>query len=279
MHRLCTGGHSWLWWLSKTKFSLPSAAEMVGTSLSQREHVVRQESKAVLYVIRHFCVTPSLWLLYYYSVLKPARCFSPIEIIEEKQFPTGESTPLISLGPFCTLSILLLHFISPLPCSGNQSCCGQIKTTVLHAHTFSHVCKTYALYTSSSFSVPDGGIGWCPAEQPSDCQHPGHRRQWQHAHIYQGLLQCWGLHRHAAGGNCSPGNRMGKCSSSPTYSLGLSLFVPTAASTMLPFMLEEHPTRCVDRNSFLLIHSHDSRVKKDASLRSGNPRRWAAGTI
>lgn len=33
---------------------------MVGTSLSQREHVVRQESEAVLYVIRHFCVTPSL---------------------------------------------------------------------------------------------------------------------------------------------------------------------------------------------------------------------------
>lgn len=33
------------------------------------------------------------------------------------------------------------------------------------------------------------------------------------------------------------------------------------------------PVHCVDRNSFLLLHSHDSRVKKDASLHPGNPRR------
>lgn len=155
----------------------------------------------------------------------------------------------------------------------NKNCCP------LGTHFL--MCLKPMLSTSSSFSVPDGGIGRRPAEQPSDCQHPGHRRQWQHAHVCQGLLQCWGLHRHAAGGNRSPGNRKGKCSS--TCSLALSLFVPTVVSTTCPFVLEEHrctdPVHCVDRNSFLLLHSHDSRVKKDASLHPGNPRRWAAGTI
>lgn len=81
----------------------------------------------------------------------------------------------------------------------NKNCCP------LGTHFL--MCLKPMLSTSSSFSVPDGGIGRRPAEQPSDCQHPGHRRQWQHAHVCQGLLQCWGLHRHAAGGNRSPGNR------------------------------------------------------------------------
>lgn len=53
------------------------------------------------------------------------------------------------------------------------------------------------------------------------------------------------------------------------------LFVITAVSTTRPFVLEEHRcsdlVRCVDRNSLLLIHSHDSRVKQVASLRPGNP--------
>lgn len=55
------------------------------------------------------------------------------------------------------------------------------------------------------------------------------------------------------------------------------LFVPTAVSTTRPFVFEAHsrsdPVRSVGRNIFLLIHSHASRVKKDASLRPGNPRR------
>lgn len=101
----------------KLSFLLPLLLKWLAFP-SQREHVVGQASEVVLVAL--------------IQLIKTCEMFqSRVEVIEEKQFPTEESTPLISLGLFCTLSILLFHFISPLPCSGNQSCCGQIKTTVL----------------------------------------------------------------------------------------------------------------------------------------------------
>ena len=245
VHRLCTAVRACLWWLCETTFSL-LAAEMVGTSLPEGTH--GWTGKAELYIIGCFLCNTFTLIVVLLQRIKTCETFqSRVEIIEERQFPKEECTPLFSF----------LHFVNPLalfsfspPTFVESELLWTNKNDCPLAIRISRVCKTFAVDTSSSFSVPDGGIGRCPAEHPSDCQHLGHRRQWQHAHICQGLLQCWGVHRLAAGGNRSPGNQKGKRSSSSACSLRLSLFIPT-----------------------------DSRVKKDASLPPGNPRWWAGGTI
>lgn len=111
----------------KLSFLFPPTAEMVGISLPEGAH---GWTGAVCYQV-FLCNTFTLIVGLLHRIKTCEMFQSRVEIIEEKQFPTEESTPLISLGRFCTLSILLLHFISPLPHSGSQSCCGQIKTTVL----------------------------------------------------------------------------------------------------------------------------------------------------
>lgn len=97
-----------------------------------------RDIEAVLYVIRLcFRVTPSHLIVGLLQCIKTCKMFlSRDQIIEEKQFPTQKSTPLISFGLFCTLLIRLLHFTSPLPRSGYQSC-GQIdiKYCLLETHT------------------------------------------------------------------------------------------------------------------------------------------------
>lgn len=73
-----------------------------------------RDIEAVLYVIRPFCVTPSHLIVGLLQCIKTCKRFlSRDQIIEEKQFPTQKSTPLIGLGLFCTLVIRLLHFTSP----------------------------------------------------------------------------------------------------------------------------------------------------------------------
>lgn len=76
------------------------------------------------------------------------------QIIEEKQFPKQKSNHLISLGLFHTLLIRLLHFTSPLPRSGHQSC-GQIhiKYCLLETHTVVRLNPTLAPPHLSHFQM------------------------------------------------------------------------------------------------------------------------------
>lgn len=167
VHRLCPGAHAACVDSVKENFLLPLLLKGL-TPLSQRERVLG--GRAGCY--QAFLCNSFTLIVVLLKRIKTCEIFQPnVEIIEGKQFPTEESTPLIRLGFFCSSSILPLHFIPALPRSGNGSCCGQITASVLSAHTFSRVCNT------CSFPLPDGGVGRCPAEQPGDCQHPGHRRQ------------------------------------------------------------------------------------------------------
>lgn len=81
------------------------------------------------------------------------------------------------------------------------------------------ICILFLVFT-------DGGVRWHPAKYPSHCQHPGHWRKWQYAHVCRGLLQHWGLHRHAAGGDGATGNQSNHRSLSFRLVLRRSAFTP-----------------------------------------------------
>lgn len=129
------------------------------------------------------------------------------------------------------------------------------------------------------FVFTDGGIRWRPAEQPCNCQHPGHRCQWQHTHICWGLLQCRSLHRHAAWGDCTTGNQSqtSHCFFFCSLSLALRLTPPFLspshrislkyAQSKLP---QQSGTLCWQakpwNSSLRLICSHDRLVRKNVYL-------------
>lgn len=126
----------------------------------------------------------------------------------------------------------------------------------------------------------DGGVRRRPAQRPRHCQHPGHWRQWQYAHVWRGLLQRWSLHRHAAGGDGPTGNQSSDRSLSLVVALALllyasvlfppvtqNLFLSRTRSFMLKANTRNNPAHCVDRQTPGTVPSISSAVMTDESER------------
>lgn len=168
------------------------------------------------------------------------------------------------------------------------TCCFNRNKTFLGTKFLSNACFSWDLQAMDPFLSPvftDGGIRWRPAEQPSNCQHPGHWCQWQYAHVWRGLLQCWCLHRHAARGNSPTGNQSTNCplaflplfnSITPFPAIHFSFVTITKnISCTQSFMIRiypcSYPVNCVDMKnlwncSFHLIYNRGSQVRENVSL-------------
>lgn len=81
--------------------------------------------------------------------------------------------------------------------------------------------KPHNIHTVPLFA--DVGVRRRPAERPGHRQHPGGRRQRQHAHVWRGVVQRGSLHRHAAGGDGAAGDQSSLSTSSSSSSLQLSI--------------------------------------------------------
>lgn len=199
---------------------------------------------------------------------------SRVEIIEEKQFPTEESTSHQSWPPLYFANSLATFYFSPPtfresgPLWTNKNDC----PSGTHLLPFvKPLLSTQAVLSRFQMVASDGVQQSSPVTVnilviDANDNTPTFAKVSYNVEVFTDM---------------QPGETVLQVikRESPTFtcSLGLYLFVPIVVSTKHLFMLEEHhcsaPACCVDKNSFLLIHSHESRVKKDASSHPGNPLR------